>query len=550
MTIRLSRWLAAVLALQIGTGVTSAAAPPPAPAPALAAQIARERANYRTFFGLDTPKYDTSEELTRRNEMCDALKSAILDSYRAGELGTDDPTAGAGGTLQHSLAAPLAKFMGTDLGESLKASDPPKDLASKGNYYARITEPAEAELQTAILASSGNLTPADVLRMALAPNRGNYVLATLTAANLLKNVAYLGRDDVRKGFPQLPASENSPGDKPYNVVGLASKLSNLRGNPGEHDLLGPWYHIFSILFVGSITSEAESETMTSGEHTTRVIGSSALVTWLLKVFGKDAYSPIDKEKADWDRCAEQVMAAVHPVLYAEAPSPARARPVYVRPLTVEVLDSAYRPVTGAVVTLYKPVNFPGTAIASASSDAKGNATFSASAVGAARNDGAARIGVKANGYEDAVKDVDSELLSSETPHYLVYLDKAGADWDGKFTDGAHVYTLHYTGSLSGGSTWTQPGQTFNVQGGTETYSDCKIEGTTAHCKMTGEYHDTDKSIDTASDDVTLKLSGDVLTTTRKLTKADVHWKHGDKHYTSAVTVGASFGDTNKRIAGR
>jgi len=275
------------------------------------AQHAQAKRDFRTFFGLDAPRNDVGQQVTRRLEMCDALKAEILAAHAAKELTTNDPTAGFGGAAQHAVAA---MNPGSDLGALLRDRGPPKDLAANGNYYAQLTrsEPTEALLRQAIEASPGNLQPADVMRMALQASGGNYVLATLTAHNLMKNVAYIGRADANLGAKEL---FDVQGD---NVVAVASKLANLRGDPSAGDLMGPWYHMFGVLFIGSITSRVQSESMAAAEQFSRYLINEKL--------GVKSYSGIDREKSDWDRCAENVMAAIHPALYGGAPIAATPKP--------------------------------------------------------------------------------------------------------------------------------------------------------------------------------------------------------------------------------
>jgi hypothetical protein len=270
---------------------------------AIAAKHTQARRDFRTFFGLDAPHYDAAEQVTRRLDMCDALRAEILDAYASKKLTTNDPTAGLGGAAQHAVAA---MNPGSDLGKLLRDRGPPKDLAADGNYYAKLTraEPTEALLRQAIVASPGNLQPADVMRMALRASGGNYVLATLTAHNLLKNVAYIGRADANLAASTAKELFDVRGDK---VVAVASKLVSLRGDPSGGDLLGPWYHIFGVLFIGSITSRVQSQSMTAAEEFSRYLINEKL--------GIKSYSGIDREKADWDRCAANTMAAIHPILY-------------------------------------------------------------------------------------------------------------------------------------------------------------------------------------------------------------------------------------------
>jgi hypothetical protein len=297
----MKRPLAALLVIALaGSPVVASAGYPGAASPADLAALKHAKADYRTFFGVDDPRYDTGQEVTRRIGMCDALKAAILGAHASGELTTNDPTAGFGGSFQHSVAA---MFGVTDLGRLLRDQGPPEELIPDGNYYAKFTELREKMLRYEIERSPGKLEPADVMRLALEVSDGNYVTATLTAANLLKNVAYGGRLEAKQGLLYDDRHE----------AAVAVKLVSLRGNPGYSDKMGPWYHLFSILFLGSITSRSEAESEAAAEEFSRYL--------LHEKLGFTNYSAPDPEKAAWDRCAEDVMIAVHPVLYHAAAPP-------------------------------------------------------------------------------------------------------------------------------------------------------------------------------------------------------------------------------------
>lgn len=131
------------------------------------------------------------------------------------------------------------------------------------------------------------------------------------------------------------------------------------------------------------------------------------------------------------------------------------------PLTVEVLDrKTDKPIRGASITLYKPNKFPGTAIATKSGDAKGEATFDGDQISEAQLNGNARVGAKASGYDNAVQDVTAELFSQADANtggearYVVYLKKKaynGAfDMSGQwhFNWTWSVTSVDFTGTMS------------------------------------------------------------------------------------------------------
>lgn len=264
---------------------------------------AKAKRDYRIFYGLDDPVLDSGDQAMRRVEMRDALVKTILNYPN---LDTSDPTSGLGGAAQHSVAALVAP---TDLGSVVRTKARPDALAEQGNFYFKITQKYEPALQSQILNSSGQLTPADVLRMALDLTGGNYTLATLTAHNLLKNVAYIGRDAAEAAQNEHRSHPTSDEDvlvfalqdEGKKVVEVTSKLINLRGNPAAKDKLGPWYHGFGLLFLDSVTSTAQTQIMETAEHFTRYFGLGG--------------SPRDPEKEAWDDSVVSAIREIHPIIY-------------------------------------------------------------------------------------------------------------------------------------------------------------------------------------------------------------------------------------------
>lgn len=312
----------------------------------------RERQDYRRFFGLDDPAYSPAEQTQRHREMRDHLWRAVLEYP---DLDLQDPTAGFTGAFGQSAAAMPAKLdlrvveLSSDFGVLLRSQSPPSDLAAEGNRYAKITQDAERRLLELIREEPQGIDPARLLRLSLDANGGNYPLATLTAHNLLKNAAYAGRGAVSEGNPEqfsrLPENEFS--------LELAGKLQNLRGNPAARDKFGPWYHIYGVLYLGSVTSIAEADLMVRAEHLTRQAPAylkgwlpDFLVRWMVT-------SPLDPEKAAWDRTAIELIQNLRPYLYGGKPRPdfrssALAKPQPAPPaptagtLRVEVVDADSR----------------------------------------------------------------------------------------------------------------------------------------------------------------------------------------------------------------
>jgi hypothetical protein len=294
----------------------------------------RGKAEYRLFFGLDDPQIDT--QVTRRIELCQELGDTIRKWQEAGRLDTKDPTVGRLGAIGHTAEA---LWFGTELGTLLRDRGAPQELGMDGNYYAKITEEPEKRLLQSIIASRGNVTPAALMHMALQATNGNYTLATLTAHNFLKGVAYRGRGLAVPGEAlDMAVMKNNGYDY---IIPVSQKLINLRGDPSKGDKFGPWYHMFGVLFVGSITNHAVATSMTAAEQFTRHL--------LTEELGIKSYSPIDREKADWDGCGISTMRALHPVIYSGKPRPPLGPepPLPSEPKRLVLLSATVTPAEGA-----------------------------------------------------------------------------------------------------------------------------------------------------------------------------------------------------------
>jgi hypothetical protein len=103
---------------------------------------------------------------------------------------------------------------------------------------------AETRLAMAISRSPGNVTPAQLMRMSLQANNGDYTMALLTAHNLLKNMT----SSTRNG----PGSQDQltwNGKKmtlQQRDAQLANKLQGLRPPGDNKSSLDIWYHTFAI----------------------------------------------------------------------------------------------------------------------------------------------------------------------------------------------------------------------------------------------------------------------------------------------------------------
>ena len=117
--------------------------------------------------------------------------------------------------------------------------------------------------------------PNDVMGLALQVANYDYPLAMLTAHNLLKELTYASREPNGGTSALLGWNADDRGDDtaaltanhagydvrtPAQVHALMDKLSNLReaNDPSRADKMGPWYHLYGVLFVGSVTTGSEA----------------------------------------------------------------------------------------------------------------------------------------------------------------------------------------------------------------------------------------------------------------------------------------------------
>lgn len=141
---------------------------------------------------------------------------------------------------------------------------------------AQLRMSYEMALARRIALSPGNLAPGDVFRMAVDITKGDVPLAALVAHNLLKEAAYAKRENQQMVLGNIPKGLRpaSPEDRAimdsYSAAFegkghfwdttfqadpeiIRSKLQDIRPVYDSHaeDRLGPWYHSFGILFVGT-----------------------------------------------------------------------------------------------------------------------------------------------------------------------------------------------------------------------------------------------------------------------------------------------------------
>lgn len=184
--------------------------------------------------------------------------------------------AGVGERLWHIFS----EENGDTLGFLLTAKDQPS--VHQDNFYVNFSKERwgngkspEKLLADAIIASNGNLMPDDVLGMAMQQIENDYWAALLVTHNLLKEVAY----SKRYGLPAIIGFDIAAPDNVDKFVSIEpdlviDKLANIRppGDPNMSDKMGPWYHMFGILFIGAITSPTEAQFSANVESLTRWFG--------------------------------------------------------------------------------------------------------------------------------------------------------------------------------------------------------------------------------------------------------------------------------------
>jgi len=148
-----------------------------------------------------------------------------------------------------------------------------------------MTMSRELQMARKVAASKGDLTPKDIVQMALEVSDGDFPAAMLTAHNFLKEVTYGERPG---GFPPtymvMPgrsrmADSKAEVDRLQKTLGskfdvrlrnygggdvqieighasrsLGSKLRNMRvqGDKYPSDKMGPWYHMFGVMYLSSV----------------------------------------------------------------------------------------------------------------------------------------------------------------------------------------------------------------------------------------------------------------------------------------------------------
>lgn len=145
------------------------------------------------------------------------------------------------------------------------------------NPYVRLTKDGgkasyEAQLAARLENAAGTLAPHDVMAMSLDVCRDDYCLATLTAHNLLKEIAYAERSKTEcvVGVAKSPKGEVFTTIYPERI---SRKLIDLRpeGDAVFYDRMGPWYHAFGLFFVGGVASGTDAQIFGEIENLTRML---------------------------------------------------------------------------------------------------------------------------------------------------------------------------------------------------------------------------------------------------------------------------------------
>ncbi len=181
-------------------------------------------------------------------------------------------------------------------------SEPPDELVKGGNVFVTVTQQYQQRLAAKVVAGAGNLSPADLILLALQVTDGSYPLAVLTVHNLLKNLAVKAREAVGLagkafGTPKYPQRCAEALLALQNANAVVSKLESLRQNPAaKADKMGPWYHAFAVLAIGALTNSDGALLAQQAEQQNKRSG----------LFGGEA--PYDPEKNNLDFCWVQVTA--------------------------------------------------------------------------------------------------------------------------------------------------------------------------------------------------------------------------------------------------
>lgn len=233
--------------LKLDSLFRSAAAPKPAQAAKAQAAPARPAALGRDAVALSKPAQAPPDGDAART----SLAQAVYEAKYGPQHGAGDPSHLK---LLRAIYSPSWLF-------NTALDQPPREMKGAADVITRKadgTAPAgstpDSRLREAILAQPGPLQPADVLRLSVKANGGNYFMGALTAHNLLKDCTSTER--------RLKLKRDVPADVAEADRAVIQRLASLRSADSANagDKMGPWYHTF-----GLVTFDAAS-TWVLGEH--------------------------------------------------------------------------------------------------------------------------------------------------------------------------------------------------------------------------------------------------------------------------------------------
>jgi len=217
----------------------------------------------RSFFGVDEQSTQTDTEICA--EFMTMLQQFNKPQNR--QFPADE-----GGTI--------------DLADFLFAGESP---SLQGGQFWNLTSDSMDVIRDDLLATEGQIGPAEFLKIAIEANNGNVPLGVLAAHNYLKTITYMGRTTYNRKNGLSPEY----GD-PASHLRSWRQGTNITA-AGEYDKMGPLYHIFAAM-TGALwlPTRASGPVIASGEA-------------FLRTFRVGADRP-DTSKAAADQCGIDIAA--------------------------------------------------------------------------------------------------------------------------------------------------------------------------------------------------------------------------------------------------
>ncbi|MBA4181986.1 MAG: hypothetical protein C0506_15450 [Anaerolinea sp.] len=190
-------------------------------------RIEGKAASTQQFFGVG--------ETTKRThaEICEEFKTVFLAN--TSNLTFNQPP-GAPGVYY------LTKFLG-DAGR-------PSEGDSSAKWYWAATEASHEVIRARVIAAGQGqqISPAAVLRIAVEANGGNVPLGVLAAHNVLKDIAYSGRQLADPTETYVGSVQEVPVRDGQFVASIQAWRRTSDHSPsGRYDKMGPLYHIFAAM---------------------------------------------------------------------------------------------------------------------------------------------------------------------------------------------------------------------------------------------------------------------------------------------------------------